>query len=1383
VTVDTDTGAENNQNTLDFTNSNWDTAQTVTVNAARDADTTDDGATISLTASGGGYSDATGSVLVRVTENDETGLTIAPAKLTVDEGGSENFTVELTSRPSDSVQITLSQSGAVNTDVRLSKSSLRFTTDNWSTAQTVTVNAARDDDTTEDRATISLTASGGDYAGVTGSVPVTVQEKPKPELILSWRKKTIDEGDSITLKVRLKTKPSADVRVEVRLPDDAVRMAISPGRDLDFSASDDAEYPWNTDQNVAIITYKDPDAVDNKVTISLTASGGDYGEVRDSVELTVTDLYPDGLVLTPSTLEVAEGGSDTFKVTLALQPLDGAKVRVTLTQPKNSDVKVDTDPNTDGDQNTLDFTDSNWNTGQTVTVRVSHDADGTDDSATITLATSGNDYVGVTGSMLVAVTDDDSLGLTITPTALSVNEGGNNTFDVQLATKPSEDVTVTLAQPSNTDVTIADTDPDTVGNQTALTFTASNWNTAQTVTVSAVEDDDATDDRATISLSASDGGYDGVTGSVTVTVKDDDVGLEVSVTSLTVTEGGSNTFTVALASRPNADVTVTLGQDENATNTDVTLDKKSLTFTTGNWSTAQTITVSAAADEDAIVDTATVAIQAGDEDYADSNKTVTVNVTENDTTGLTLSTTSLGITEESSDTFTVALSSKPSGEVTVDLSRSGDTDVTVNPTSLSFTTSNWSQEQTVTVSAAADDDTDTDSATIKLTASGGDYGGVAEDVAVTVTDNDKPGLSLSPTSLTITEGGSKPLDVSLATQPSGNVTVALTQPDNRDVTVDKNSLTFTASDWNTAQTVTVSAAPDDDSSSESASITLSASGGDYGDVSGSVSVKVTDDDVDLEVSAATLEVTEGGNGTFTVQLAAKPPGDVRVVLSQDDNTNNTDVTLDKAALTFTASNWNQAQTVTVSAAEDSDADDESTAINLVAGDGDYSGEKASVTVNVQDNDTPGLTIESDSDPLAVEEGGEETFKVKLATPPTSNVTVTLTQPDNTDVTVDKTSLTFTTSDWKDAQTITVSAAEDDDAIADDATILLNTEGGGYDAIAEVSVSVAVTENDTLGLTLSTTSLTVTEGGSKPLDVSLSSEPSGDVMVTLTQEDNTANDDVTLGKESLTFTTSNWKDVQTVTVSAVHDDDSSSESALIILSASGGDYGDVTGSVSVKVTDDDVDLEVSATSLTVTEGGNGTFTVKLMAAPPSDVTVTLPQDDDTPNTDVMLDKAALTFTVSDWNQAQTVTVSAAEDPGWDDESTTINLVAGDGDYAGEKASVTVNVEDDDEAKLIITPAEPLEVDEEDSAPFSVKLGAQPSGDVRVTLTQPDNTDVTVDVDPNKLGNQTELTFTPDSWGTPQEVTVRAAHDPDTQDDNATINLTASGGGYVDVAAKV
>ena len=72
-------------------------------------------------------------------------------------------------------------------------------------------------------------------------------------------------------------------------------------------------------------------------------------------------------------------------------------------------------------------------------------------------------------------------------------------------------------------------------------------------------------------------------------------GLVFSASSLEVPEGDKKAYTVKLATRPLLQVTVTLG---GITGTDLTLDKTSLTFTATNWNTAQTVTVSAADDND-----------------------------------------------------------------------------------------------------------------------------------------------------------------------------------------------------------------------------------------------------------------------------------------------------------------------------------------------------------------------------------------------------------------------------------------------------------------------------------------------------------------------------------------------------------------------------------------------------------------------------------------------------------------------------------------------------------------------------------------------------------------------------------------------------------------
>ena len=88
-------------------------------------------------------------------------------------------------------------------------------------------------------------------------------------------------------------------------------------------------------------------------------------------------------------------------------------------------------------------------------------------------------------------------------------------------------------------------------------------------------------------------------------------GVTVSPEDLTVDEGGTGTYTVALNTQPTADVTVTVNDPTD--NTDVTASPASLTFSTTDWATAQTVTVSAAEDDDPMEDTATVthAVAAG----------------------------------------------------------------------------------------------------------------------------------------------------------------------------------------------------------------------------------------------------------------------------------------------------------------------------------------------------------------------------------------------------------------------------------------------------------------------------------------------------------------------------------------------------------------------------------------------------------------------------------------------------------------------------------------------------------------------------------------------------------------------------------------------------
>ena len=98
------------------------------------------------------------------------------------------------------------------------------------------------------------------------------------------------------------------------------------------------------------------------------------------------------------------------------------------------------------------------------------------------------------------------------------------------------------------------------------------------------------------------------------------------------------------------------------------------------------------------------------------------------------------------------LDTQPTTTVTVTVS-SGDTGVaTVSGSTLRFTASNWNRAQTVTVTGVNDTDSDDELVTITNTASGGEYAGVTETVTVLVDDNDTPGVTVTPPSLTVGEG-------------------------------------------------------------------------------------------------------------------------------------------------------------------------------------------------------------------------------------------------------------------------------------------------------------------------------------------------------------------------------------------------------------------------------------------------------------------------------------------------------------------------------------------------------------------------------------------------------------------------------------------------------
>ena len=203
-------------------------------------------------------------------------------------------------------------------------------------------------------------------------------------------------------------------------------------------------------------------------------------------------------------------------------------------------------------------------------------------------------------------------------TALTVQEQrGVSTYTVSLGRVPSGDVTVTISGQSA--VTVA---------STPLTFTTGNWSTPQRVTLTAFNDTNRTDDSFTLTHTASGGGYGSVTASLSVTVEDDDGPVQAHIDSggiVSLTEGGSGTYRISLANAPTENVTVAVTAPSQ-----VNVNPPSLTFTTGNWSMPQTVTLEAQHDTDTSNETRYVTHRATKGGYTTTLSSVQVEIDDDD---------------------------------------------------------------------------------------------------------------------------------------------------------------------------------------------------------------------------------------------------------------------------------------------------------------------------------------------------------------------------------------------------------------------------------------------------------------------------------------------------------------------------------------------------------------------------------------------------------------------------------------------------------------------------------------------------------------------------------------------------------------------------------
>ena len=207
---------------------------------------------------------------------------------------------------------------------------------------------------------------------------------------------------------------------------------------------------------------------------------------------------------------------------------------------------------------------------------------------------------------------------------------------------------------------------------------------------------------------------------------------------------------------------------------------------------------------------------------------------------------------------------------------------------------------------------------------------------------------------------------------------------------------------------------------------------------------------------------------------------------------------------------------------------------------------------------------------------------------------------------------------------------------------------------------------------------------------------------------------------------------------------------------------------------EVGFSVSETSSTITEGNTDTFTVVLDGLPASDVVINITTSD-SGAVDTVPSTLSLTFTPADWDQPQTVNLSAIHDADLLDESVVITASIDDASSADafdalDDQEVAVTVLDDDLAQISIDDVTHVEGDTGTTDyTFTISIDQVSPDDVNVDYITSDATAETADSDYNSVTSTTVTILAGDTSAT---VVVQSNGDSKVESDE-TFNVDLSG----------
>ncbi|HKY39783.1 MAG TPA: Calx-beta domain-containing protein [Polyangiaceae bacterium] len=1344
--------------------------------------------------------------------DDQGKIVILPnaGLVTTEQGAKATFTIYLKEQPTDNVAIAFQSSNEA--EGLVSPISVSFTPDNFDAPQTVQITGVDDELPDMNQAyTISTSAASTLDPNYIGIDPLDVQVvnvddetagflvTPTGGLV------TNESGAEATFSIVLNHAPTADVTIDLSSDEPTEGTLSTPS--LVFTPLN-----WMAPQLVTVTGVNDdePDGeqIYHVVTSAAVSADTAYDKLDpDDVEVKNQDNDTAGITLIPAMdlITFESGDMTTFGIALNAPPT----ADVTIPLSSNDDNEGTVTPSS------VVFTTLNWMAPQVITITGVDDdrADGNQPYAILTAAAVSDDasYAGLDGPDAQVINiDDDSPGITVTsaPVLVTSENGDSATFTVQLNSKPRGDVLL--------DVVSTRLDEGVV-SPAMLTFTETNWNAPQVVTVTGV-DDDVTDGMQsyTVHVTPNPSGQDAayaalVESDVSLSNTDNDSAgiMLVAQSGLTTTEvGGSATFTVALNSQPSAEVTIALTSNDKS---EGSVTPAQLLFTPDNYNAPQVVTIKGVndsmADGNQPYRIITEPAESDDPSYSGMNAN-NINVTnlDDDSPGIFVSPSNQVLTTTEaggSATFTVVLSSQPADntDVTIGVSSTNTAEGTVSPSSLKFTTSNWNAPQVVTIKGQNDDVADgAQEYRVALAAAisnDPNYGGRdALDVKVRNADNDSPGITLTGTNgLTTTEGGGMAsFRIVLNSKPTADVRVDLSSSRTAEGTVSPSSVLFTNANWSSPQPVTITGQNDNvaDGDQIYRVVTAPAISKDpkYRRLD-PADPNVTNTDNDSAgititptspVNPATGAITTteaGGTATFTVVLNSQPTADVTLPLHSSKTTEGT---ISPSSVKFTATDWNAPRTITVTGVNDDVADGPQpySVITDAATSTDtkYAGrDPRDVSVSNVDNDSAGITV-SEISPMngtPTEGGGSVSFTIALNSQPKGDVTITLFSSDESEATVTPTSVSFNALNWSGAKKITVTGV--DDNVADGEPpydIEINpatSTDADYDGFDAPDVPLKTVDDDSPGITVTALGEKKTfEAGlpSYTFSIVLNSQPQNDVSIPISSSDTSEG---TVSTSMVMFSTTNWSSAKTVTVSGVDDDvaDRDQTYSIVVGPAISDDpgYEDRDGAdvTLTNIDNDTASITVKDKTGEANEDGDSmTFKVVLNSRPTATVSIDV---SGSPAAQANVIPSVLTFEPSDWSSPKLVTVTGVDDDVADGDPTyTVKLgpaSSTDQDYDGiDPMDVSTPIVDNDSEGITIEIVDNESTETGQTASFSIVLNSQPTENVTIPLSSSDANEGSLDA------ADALVIFTPDNWNTAQVILVHG-EDDQVDDGNKTYRI--------------